>query len=192
MDTPLPWYVAIGASGPAGMRDIINLLKELRPDCNASFLVVLHRPIEYESRLQSVLQRELRLPVRIAEKDEPLLTGVCYIGHPNAHLTVSACGQAALINGGDNVFRNRTVDLLFGSVAEYARKRGIGVVLSGWLDDGSRGLAAIHRCGGVTMVLRPEPGEPGMQQSAIEYHKPVSFIGTSSELTTAILRIASE
>lgn len=178
-------------SGGTGILDIINLLKELREDCNACFLVVVHRSSEHDSQLQRVLQREVRVPVQIAATAETLRAGVCYIGEPAELLTVSVFGHVALVDGRNNVFRNQTVDLLFESVAEYAQERAIGVVLSGSLDDGSRGLAAIHRFGGVTMVLRPEPGERGMQQNAINYDGPVGVIGSSSELANAISEIVA-
>jgi two-component system chemotaxis response regulator CheB len=47
------------------------------------------------------------------------------------------------------------------------------------LDDGSRGLAAIHDAKGVTMVLTPDRGSaPGMPENAIDYDGPVNVIGS--------------
>jgi two-component system chemotaxis response regulator CheB len=49
----------------------------------------------------------------------------------------------------------------------------IGVVLSGSLDDGSRGLASIHKTGGLSMVLTPAgPPERGMPENAIKFDGP--------------------
>jgi two-component system chemotaxis response regulator CheB len=80
--------------------------------------------------------------------------------------------------------------LLFHSVAVEAKTQAIGVVLSGSLDDGSRGLASIHQAGGVTMVLTPERGRPpGMRENAIDFDGPVNVIGTAEFIANAIKKI---
>jgi two-component system chemotaxis response regulator CheB len=70
------------------------------------------------------------------------------------------------------------VDLLFTSVAARAGKRMIGVVLSGALHDGSRGLAAIHHAGVLTMVLASgRSPQRGIPENAISYDGPIDLIG---------------
>ncbi len=90
-----------------------------------------------------------------------------------------------------NQHRNRTVDLLFSSVARYAEGKAIGVILSGALDDGSSGLAAIHHAGGLTMVLTPsEYAEVGgMPRNAIDYDGPIDVTGSICQIADAIARI---
>ena len=54
----------------------------------------------------------------------------------------------------------------------------IGVVRSGSLDDGPRGLASIHEAGGVTMVLTPDTlTGAGMPENAIAYGVPIDVVG---------------
>jgi len=63
----------------------------------------------------------------------------------------------------------------------------IGVVLSGMLDDGTAGLMAIRKCGGVTIVQDPKDAAyPDMPQSAlnnlkIDYCVPAAEIGALLE-----------
>jgi two-component system chemotaxis response regulator CheB len=77
--------------------------------------------------------------------------------------------------------------LLFTSIAKYAGKRMIGVVLSGSLDDGSRGLAAIHEAGGLSMVLTPAaPPQRGMPENAISYDGPIDLIGDPRRIAQGI------
>ncbi|TCF96885.1 hypothetical protein BZM26_34980 [Paraburkholderia strydomiana] len=185
------WFVAIGASGPEGLVDIGNLLSSFPADCPAVFMVVLHRPSDAQSELAQVLQHHCAMPVTIARQAQTLERSVCYIGEPADHLTLMPHRRADMVEGLDNAYRNRTVDLLFASVARFARRRSIGVVLSGALDDGSSGLVQIHAAGGVTMVLRPGSKPRGMQQNAIEYDGPVSFVGTSDQLAREIYRLVA-
>lgn len=180
--------IAIGASGSEGLQDIQELLGALPSEMPAVVMVVLHRRSDRVSHLRAVLARHSRLPVAIAEEAERLLAGTCYIGEPDHHLTLIEGGQAHLVLGSEHQFRNRSIDMLFNSLAVQAASRTIGVILSGSLDDGSRGLAAIHAGGGLTMVLEPGGKPRGMQQNAIDYDGPISFIGTADAMAATIAR----
>ncbi len=166
-DKTLPFMVAIGASGGEGLADIKTLLAARPGDLAAVVLVVLHRPSDQISHLREVLSQTSQMPVLVADDDERFRVGCCYIGEPDAHLSLAARSRVRLVEGADHRHRGRTVDLLFKSIADHARSRGVGVVLSGSLDDGSRGLEAIADAGGATMVLtRDGVTEPGMPRNA--------------------------
>jgi len=76
-------------------------------------------------------------------------------------------------------------------MAAHLGGRATGIVLSGSLDDGSRGPAAIHDAGGLTMVLDPGSKPRGMQQNAIDFDGPISFVGTSEEIAALLTEISS-
>ena len=188
-----PWIVAIGASGGQGLDDLKVLLAELPPLFEAVVLVVLHRPLDRISHLQAVLARTARIPVVIALQGERFEAGTAYIGDPADHLTLAARTFGALVDDPTGQHRNRTIDLLFHSVARYRGERIIGVVLSGALDDGSRGLAAIHHAGGVTMVMTPSPWLwQGMPENAIAYDGRIDLIGDARQIAGAIVEIVRE
>ena len=189
---PPHYFVAIGASGGEGLNDIKDLLRALGRPAEAVVMVVLHRPSDRLSALRVVLARSCDMPVIVAEQAESFEPGNCYIGEPDQHLTLVARNVAGLIPGAGARLRNRTIDALFISVARHAGSRTIGVILSGSLDDGSRGLAAIHAAQGLTMVLDPGAKERGMQQNAIDFDGPISFIGTAKEIASMIGRVLAE
>jgi two-component system chemotaxis response regulator CheB len=183
----LPWIVAIGASGSEGLGDIKDLLAALPDALAAVIMVVFHRGWNQPTHLQEVLARVSALPVIIATEGERLDVGKVYIGEPAQHLTLAANTFGKLTHDPARDYGGRTVDLLFDSVAAQAGKRMIGVVLSGSLDDGSRGLAAIHKAGGISMVLTPAlPPERGMPENAIKYDGPISLIGDSKQIADGI------
>jgi chemotaxis response regulator CheB len=182
-----PWIVAVGASGAEGLYDIRLLLKALPATLPAIVMIVLHRPWDRPTRLQAILARNCRLPVAVAAHGEHFEAGIVYIGKPAEHLTLAAHTFGAMIDDPHLHHRGRTVDLLFKSVAAQAGKRMIGVVLSGALDDGSRGLAAIHDAGGLTMVLTPgHPPLRGMPENAINYDGPIDLIGDPRRIAEGI------
>jgi two-component system chemotaxis response regulator CheB len=187
-----PYFVAIGASGDEGLDDIRDLLHALPSPIHAVVMVVLHRPSDRVSELRAVLARSCAMPVVVATEAESFTPGTCYIGEPAGHLTLVARDQAHLVLGSGDRYRNRTVDTLFESLARHAGRRTIGVVLSGSLDDGSRGLAAIHAAKGLTMVLDPGTKRRGMQQNAIDFDGPISFVGTGVEIAAMVGKVTAE
>ena len=183
----VPWFVAIGASGGDGLHDIEAILRELPPLANAAVLIVLHRPWDKPSHLAEILRMHAHMPVRVAEDGQRFAMGTIYVGEPADHLTLAANTFGRLLADPERAHRNRTVDLLFRSVAVHGGGRIIGIILSGGLDDGSRGLADINEVGGLTMVVRRTPTNyPGMPENAIGYDGPIDLIGTPSEIAQSV------
>jgi len=187
----LPWLIAVGASGRDGFRDIMDLLSQFDRTLPAAVMVVLHRAFDEPSRLRDILAGSTSLEVIVVDEEERLRPGCCYIGEPARHLRILGDGLGDTTADKEKRHRNRTVDLLFTSIAEHAAGHAIAVVLSGALDDGSRGLEAIHHAGGLTMVITPH-GEPGMPANAIAYDGPVDCIGSTQDIAQAIRRIVSQ
>jgi two-component system chemotaxis response regulator CheB len=192
MDQPLPWFIAVGASGAEGLEDIKQLLSALSGELPLVVLVVLHRAWNKPTRLREVLRHHCFLPVLIATDDERFRPGHVYIGKPEEHLTLAANSIGTLIDDPHALHRGRTADLLFRSVAAHAGSRMVGVVLAGALDDGSRGLAAIHAAGGYTMVVTPSGPPRGMPENAIKYDGPISYIGNAIEIGAAVCRLVRD
>jgi chemotaxis response regulator CheB len=183
-----PWFVAVGASGGEGLADIRELLAALPAPLEAVMLIVLHRPADRPSNLRTVLASSCAHPIVIAAEGQKFERGTVYIGEPSEHLTLAEQSFGTLLQDPERSYRGRTIDLLFRSVAENGKDRVIGVVLSGALDDGSRGLALIHAAGGLTMVLTPRsPPTQGMPEHAIAYDGPIDLIGTPSQIASAII-----
>jgi two-component system chemotaxis response regulator CheB len=84
------------------------------------------------------------------------------------------------------------VDPLSCSAARWFGPRVIGVILSGSLDDGAVGLAAIHQCGGVSLTQDPEealfPGMPQAPLAAVPAAKALPI----DELAAAVIDLAGQ
>lgn len=93
--------------------------------------------------------------------------GWVYIAPPDFHLLVKR--QTMLVTKGARENRYRPgIDPLFRSAAVAHGPAVVGVVLTGNLDDGTAGLVAVRKCGGVTAVQDPrEATYPQMPQSAL-------------------------
>lgn len=167
--------ICMGASA-GGIAATVNVLRQLPADLEAAVFVVIHIPRTGPSLLPAVLQCSTKLQVRRAVEGEPLEHGTVYVAPTDRHLLVLP-DRVALGRGPTENRVRPAVDALFRSAAVSHSSRVIGVVLSGSLDDGAAGLAAIKRCGGRAVVQDPEEADsPGMPRAAIEATDPDAIL----------------
>jgi len=148
--------------------------------------VVLHSSAAAESLLHRVLERRGPLPAKQAEHGEPVRRGQIYVAPSDQHLLVKH--ERIVLSRGPHENRHRpAVDTLFRAAAVSYRSRTVGIVLSGYLDDGSSGLRAIKRCGGKAVVQDPDDAlVADMPASAarvvvVDYLLPVMSMGAVLE-----------
>jgi two-component system chemotaxis response regulator CheB len=137
-------------------------------DLAAAVLVVLHTSSGASSVLGSILHRVGPLPAATAVDGEPLEPGRIYVAPADHHLTIRD-GRVVLSRGPKENGHRPAIDPLFRSAVRNAGGCVIGVVLSGTLDDGASGLAAIARHGGAALVQDPADAlYANMPQAALE------------------------
>lgn len=157
--------VVIGASA-GGFEAIRQCLEILPRDYPGAVLIVLH--VGQSSYLPEVLQSKTALEVKYPLDGETMKAGTAYVAPPNRHLVVED-GLVRLSSGPRENRHRPAVDVLFRSAARSYRDRVVGIVLSGWLDDGTAGLYSIKSRGGLTLVQDPEEALAySMPRSALE------------------------
>lgn len=177
--------VVVGASA-GGVEALRDLISRLPADLPAAVLVVLHVSPQGPSRLAEVLGRPGGLPVKAAVEAERIRPGQAYVAVPDRHLLV-ADGRLVLGRGPQENFHRPGVDPLFRSAARAYGPRVTGVVLSGMLDDGTAGLAAVKACGGLAVVQDPEeavfPDMPLNALRGVEVDHSLPVAGIAALLT---------
>ena len=147
--------VVVGASA-GGVEALTELVASLPESLDAAVVVVLHVAAAGPSLLPKILDRAGPLPSGHVRHHEQLEHGRIYVAPPDQHLTLSSDGLAVLGRGPRENGHRPSIDQLFRSAAEAYGPRATGVILTGALDDGSVGLAAVARAGGRTLVQAPE------------------------------------
>jgi two-component system chemotaxis response regulator CheB len=143
-------------------------MRGLPPDLPAAVFAVLHVTPAAPSALPEILSRNSALPARHAVDGEAIEYGRVYVAPPDHHLLVES-ERVRVVRGPKENRVRPAADPLFRSAAKFYGPRVVGVVLTGALDDGTAGLAAIKRRGGVAVVQDPEEAlYSGMPRSALE------------------------
>src|SRR5215217_8275426 len=165
---PAKDIIVIGAS-LGGIEALRAIAGGLPKDFPASVFVVLHISPDSPGVLADIVDRAGELPAANAVDGEQIQPGRIYVAPPDRHLIIEP-NRVRLTRGPkENRFRP-AVDTLFRSAAQVYGPRVVGVVLTGNLDDGTAGLWAVKRLGGMAIVQDPrEALAPSMPQSAIQH-----------------------
>jgi two-component system, chemotaxis family, protein-glutamate methylesterase/glutaminase len=176
--------VVVGAS-VGGVHALGRLVETLPAGFPAPILVVQHVG-NFPSILPELLARRTKLPVAHGSDGEKITDGRVYVAPPDQHMVLD--GRRVRLNRGPKEHHSRpAIDPLFVSAALAFGPGAIGVVLTGMLDDGTAGLQAIKRRGGVAIVQEPEEAEaPSMPLSALR-HVQIDRRARRDEMADALL-----
>lgn len=145
--------VAIGAS-TGGTEAIASIIKEFGTDI-PGVVIVQHMPAGFTEMYAKRLNDQCRVIVKEAKTGDLVLPGQVLIapgGDAHMHLVnvngayQVVCKRAPKVNG-----HCPSVDVLFQSVAEVAKERALGIILTGMGGDGAKGLLAMKRAGAKTI-----------------------------------------
>jgi two-component system, chemotaxis family, protein-glutamate methylesterase/glutaminase len=178
--------IVIGASS-GGVSALLELAAAIPAGLDAVVGVVLHVGSQH-SILPELLSRHGVWPAIHPKDGERLEAGTIYVAPPDHHMLFTA-ETVRLSRGARENHARPALDPLFRSAALEWRGRLIGVVLTGDLDDGTAGLAAVKACGGTAIVQDPATAfEPSMPASALANVK-VDRCLPLAEIAPALVRL---
>jgi two-component system chemotaxis response regulator CheB len=160
--------IVIGASA-GGVEALQQLVRAFPVRFPASIFVTIHFPESAISALPRILTRAGQMPALHPANGESIVHDRIYVAVPDFHLLPGRHG-IRLVRGPKENGNRPAIDPMFRSAAVDFGPRVIGVVLTGNLDDGTSGLAAIKRSGGIAVVQDPEDALfSSMPSSAIDH-----------------------
>jgi two-component system, chemotaxis family, CheB/CheR fusion protein len=142
------------ASDASDLEAVSELLSALSADCSGSFIIVQHVDEGRKKSLAATIAQRTNLSVMLAHDDVKLERGHLYLVPPDATLAVA--GDRIRVMPKEKARGPyHPGDVLFASLADELLVCAIGVVLSGAGFDGTAGVRAIRRSGGVTFAQYP-------------------------------------
>ncbi|HXS54603.1 MAG TPA: chemotaxis protein CheB [Hanamia sp.] len=158
MNNPkLPEYIiAIGAS--AGGMEEINSFFDHTPCDGVSYIIVQHLSPDFKSRMVELVSRHSKLVVKEGENGMQVKENQVYLIPNDKFMTIS--DDKLYLTPKDKIpGPHLTINRFFNSLAQNSGKAAIAVVLSGLGSDGSEGIKAIKREGGMVIARNPETSE---------------------------------
>ncbi len=145
--------IAIGAS-TGGTEAIKEVLLPMPPSA-PGMLVVQHMPAKFTASFADRLNEQCEITVKEAEDGEHVVTGKALIAPGNYHMVLRRSGARyyVRVTDGPMVHHQRpAVDVLFKSVAKYAGRNAVGILLTGMGADGAEGLLMMKEAGARTIA----------------------------------------
>jgi two-component system CheB/CheR fusion protein len=148
--------IAIGAS--AGGMDEINRFFDHTPLDEVSYIIIQHLSPDFKSRMADLLSRHSKLQVKEAEDGMSVECNQVYLIPSDKYMTMSN-DRLHLTDKEKKQGPHLTINAFFNSLASARGKDAIGVILSGTGSDGSEGVEAIKKAGGLILASDPSFAE---------------------------------
>lgn len=183
--------IVIGASA-GGIDALQRMVKGLPGNLQAAIFITVHISPQGPALLADILTRAGSLPAVTSSDWEEVRMGHIYVAPPDHHLIIDPSGYTRVTRGPkENRFRP-AVDPLFRSAARAYGPRVTGVILTGGLDDGTAGLLAVKRRGGLAVIQDPSDAlVPSMPLNASE-HVAIDYSLPLSEIAPLLVRLSEE
>jgi two-component system chemotaxis response regulator CheB len=160
--------IVVLAASAGGVHALGEVLSALPGDLPAAVVVVQHLAPHHRSHMAQIMSRHTPLHVKQARDGEALRRGVVYIAPPDRHLLVNPDGTVTLAETELVHFLRPSADLLFESAAAAFGEGVVAVVLTGTGEDGTMGVRAVKKMGGMVIVQDEETAEfRGMPHAAV-------------------------
>lgn len=182
MDAQVKNIITIGASA-GGIAAVSKLLSTFNKQLDASVFIVIHIARNFLiDVILNQIQRQTSLKCMIPEDGDPIMGGHIYLAPADHHMML----EKDRILVGKGAFENHwrpSIDVLFRSAAATYGSCVTGIILTGLLDDGTSGMSAIKRSGGICIVQDPvEADFPDMpknvlQNISVDYEVPIADMG---------------
>jgi two-component system chemotaxis response regulator CheB len=178
--------IGTSAGGVTALREIVAGLPR---DFPAAIFVVMHLTPHVPSFLHQVIAKAGAIPAKAVQGPMKFEPGHIYIAPPDYHLILTRT-EVRINRGPRENWHRPSIDVLFRSAASALGPRVVGVVLTGFLDDGSAGLGAIRREGGITIVQDPSDALfPDMPLNALDSVK-VDYCVPLAQIAPTLIKVA--
>ena len=187
----MPLRVFVVGASAGGQKAIASALKSLSNTENAVFLVVVHGSMNGLSLFPKILSHKIKMEVVEAGDRMKVMPGKVYVAKPNHHLFVQD-STLFLSNGPrENLFRP-SIDVLFRSAAVAYGNQCVGILLTGRLNDGTAGLEAIKKCGGIAIIQNPKTAEFGDMPSNAAQFIDIDYVVNIEDMEDVIRKVITE
>ena len=158
--------VGVGASA-GGLEAFSSMIRALPPKPGFAMVLVQHLAPQHESALPTLLASYTAMPVVQVTEGMRIERDHVYVIPPNVQMGITD-GHFHLKPRPEDRSQYTPIDSFLTSLADHAKRRAIGVILSGTASDGAIGVREIKGAGGITFAQTPKTAKyDSMPRAAI-------------------------
>jgi two-component system response regulator WspF len=147
----MPSLLAIGSS-TGGPKALATILGKLPADFKAAIVIVQHVDVQFSSGLVQWLNQQTPLTVELAKEGSNIQLGKVLVAGSNDHLYLKSNLTLGYTKDPEDYPYRPSVDVFFKSVAQYWKRKGVAVLLTGMGRDGAEGLNVLKLKGWHTIA----------------------------------------
>lgn len=132
----------------------INSFFDHTPLDGVSYVIVQHLSPDFKSRMVELLARHSKLVVKEAEDNMSVQRNEVYLIPNDKFMTING-GKLTLSGKASIKGPHLTISSFFNSLAADCGDKAIGIILSGLGSDGTEGVKAIKKAGGMVIARNP-------------------------------------
>ncbi|KIO77183.1 hypothetical protein TH53_11165 [Pedobacter lusitanus] len=158
METEVKNIITIGTSA-GGLSAVSKLVSTFKKDLDAAVFIVIHLSRSSMTEvLLGAIQKHTELECIIPENGQSIENRTIYLAKADHHMLLVK-GQILITRGAFENHWRPAIDVLFRSAAAAYGDCVAAIILTGLLDDGTSGMFAVKRSGGLCIVQDPEEAE---------------------------------
>ena len=187
MGTLRPKFIG-GIGGSAGALNAYKALLDALPSkTGMAFVIISHMSPTAYSHLAKILSRHTKMAVIVPSDATPIRANHVYIIPSDTDLLLENYSFKII---SPRSGRNKQVDLFFVSLAEAMGARAIGIILSGYDGDGTKGCMQIKAKGGIIFAQDKSAEIEQMPFSAVASDC-VDFVLPPDKIATELISLAA-
>jgi two-component system CheB/CheR fusion protein len=184
-----PFTIGIGASA-GGLQALKDFFRIKQRTAGEAYVIILHSLRTHKSRLVDVLSRETDIKFRWIEDGLMIEPNTIYVNPSDKKVEVLHRKFVTKSRENSELI-NQTINQFFYSLAKDAKRKAIGIIMSGTGTDGTDGARAIEDNGGIVIVQDPATAQfDGMPLTSIRYDHP-DYVLSPQEMPELIDLIVS-
>ncbi|MBV9841342.1 MAG: PAS domain-containing protein [Sphingomonadaceae bacterium] len=179
--------VGIGVCA-ASLRSLETLFTGVAPNLGAAYLIAVRQQEGLDvATVVEMLTRQSALPVSIGEDGEPIEPNHIYVGGSDDVIGIED-GHLSVRPTTEPIGERGIIDTMLISLAEHAHDRAVAVLLGGLGGEGTAGITATKKYGGLSIGEANTPDDDNRDQGAagpfgvVDLHVPVEQIATQIAL----------
>ena len=183
--------LVIGTSA-GGIPSLKEVLAGLNNDIDASVFVVQHMSRSSDADvIVRLLQKHTAIHCMVAEDGMAIARGHLYFAPADHHMIVEERSIKIIYGTPENKYRP-SIDVMFRSAASTYGNRVVAVILTGMLEDGTSGMSAVKRCGGITVVQNPDSAQFSGMPASIVANVGVDYVTDLEKISSVINDIINQ